>query len=242
MGVRAGARGARHRRDPRAVRPLRRAARRSSRDRASGSSRSRRRPRNALFEVALAGAEDVDLAVSAARRRIRRRLGEARAVRAREVPLPDRAHHPGALPRARGRRVARRRQADPRVARRRPSARRRPLLLLRGLGGQARVRVSRTGRRDRSALRHRSSPGTSRCSCSSWKIAPALACGNTVVLKPAETTPLTALHLRGHLPAGGASAGRGQHRHRRRQRPAATSFATTASTSSRSPARPRSGS
>ena len=27
----------------------------------------------------------------------------------------------------------------------------------------------------------------------SWKIAPALACGNTVVLKPAQTTPLTAL-------------------------------------------------
>ena len=29
----------------------------------------------------------------------------------------------------------------------------------------------------------------------SWKIAPAIACGNTVVLKPAETTPLTALKL-----------------------------------------------
>lgn len=28
-----------------------------------------------------------------------------------------------------------------------------------------------------------------------WKIAPALACGNTVVLKPAETTPLTCLKL-----------------------------------------------
>ena len=28
-----------------------------------------------------------------------------------------------------------------------------------------------------------------------WKIAPALACGNTVVLKPAETTPLTSLAL-----------------------------------------------
>jgi aldehyde dehydrogenase (NAD+) len=28
-----------------------------------------------------------------------------------------------------------------------------------------------------------------------WKIAPALACGNTIVLKPAETTPLTALKL-----------------------------------------------
>ncbi|MCP4001705.1 MAG: aldehyde dehydrogenase family protein, partial [Gammaproteobacteria bacterium] len=28
-----------------------------------------------------------------------------------------------------------------------------------------------------------------------WKIAPALACGNTIVLKPAEQTPLTALRL-----------------------------------------------
>jgi acyl-CoA reductase-like NAD-dependent aldehyde dehydrogenase len=40
-----------------------------------------------------------------------------------------------------------------------------------------------------------------------WKIAPALACGNTVVLKPAETTPLTALAfadicLQAGLPAG----------------------------------------
>lgn len=40
-----------------------------------------------------------------------------------------------------------------------------------------------------------------------WKIAPALACGNTVVLKPAETTPLTALILaeimeQAQLPAG----------------------------------------
>jgi aldehyde dehydrogenase (NAD+) len=40
-----------------------------------------------------------------------------------------------------------------------------------------------------------------------WKIAPALACGNTVVLKPAETTPLTVLLLcevfqQADLPAG----------------------------------------
>jgi acyl-CoA reductase-like NAD-dependent aldehyde dehydrogenase len=28
-----------------------------------------------------------------------------------------------------------------------------------------------------------------------WKVAPALACGNAVVLKPAEQTPLTALEL-----------------------------------------------
>ena len=41
----------------------------------------------------------------------------------------------------------------------------------------------------------------------SWKIAPALAAGNTVVLKPAETTPLTALLFaevcqQADLPAG----------------------------------------
>ena len=40
-----------------------------------------------------------------------------------------------------------------------------------------------------------------------WKVAPALACGNTVVLKPAETTPLTALMFadvcrQADLPAG----------------------------------------
>jgi len=28
-----------------------------------------------------------------------------------------------------------------------------------------------------------------------WKMAPALSCGNTVVIKPAEQTPLTALHV-----------------------------------------------
>ena len=53
-----------------------------------------------------------------------------------------------------------------------------------------------------------------------WKLAPALAAGNTVVLKPAETTPLTALLFCDVLPPGRAPAGRGQHRHRRRLRPA----------------------
>jgi len=28
-----------------------------------------------------------------------------------------------------------------------------------------------------------------------WKIAPALACGNTIVIKPSESTPLTALRM-----------------------------------------------
>ena len=40
-----------------------------------------------------------------------------------------------------------------------------------------------------------------------WKIAPALACGNTVVLKPAETTPLTALKLAEVLQEAGLPKG-----------------------------------
>ena len=40
-----------------------------------------------------------------------------------------------------------------------------------------------------------------------WKIAPALACGNTVVLKPAETTPLTALLLAEVIAEAGVPAG-----------------------------------
>ena len=51
-----------------------------------------------------------------------------------------------------------------------------------------------------------------------WKLAPALACGNTAVLKPAETTPLTALLLAEIMPGGRPPAGRREHRHRRRCR------------------------
>jgi acyl-CoA reductase-like NAD-dependent aldehyde dehydrogenase len=40
-----------------------------------------------------------------------------------------------------------------------------------------------------------------------WKIAPALACGNTVVLKPSELTPLTALRLADILQEAGVPAG-----------------------------------
>ena len=52
----------------------------------------------------------------------------------------------------------------------------------------------------------------------SWKIMPALVCGNTVVFKPASQTPLSAHQLREGARGGGHSAWRRQHRHRRRRR------------------------
>ena len=50
-----------------------------------------------------------------------------------------------------------------------------------------------------------------------WKIAPAIALGNTVVLKPAEFTSLTALLFAEICRDGRRAEGRGQHRHRRRR-------------------------
>ena len=51
-----------------------------------------------------------------------------------------------------------------------------------------------------------------------WKMAPALAAGNTLVLKPAELTPLTALGVREAGAGGRAAGGRGERRGRSRQR------------------------
>ena len=49
-----------------------------------------------------------------------------------------------------------------------------------------------------------------------WKLGPALAAGNTVVLKPSEQTPLTSLKLGDHL-RGVVSARRREHHLRARQ-------------------------
>ena len=78
--------------------------------------------------------------------RLAAELVEAQTRRARQVPVPDRPCAAGTGARIRGDRDARRRQADPRVARHRRAARGGALLLLRGLGRQARLRLSRPAR------------------------------------------------------------------------------------------------
>ena len=76
----------------------------------------------------------------------------------------------------------------------------------------------------------------------SWKLGPALACGNTVVLKPAELTPLSALRLARARARGGDPGGRRQRPRRQGLgRRAAGSSSTRTSPRSASRARPRSG-
>ena len=98
-----------------------------------------------LAEIAQVGPRRREARSRRRARGVRERLVGAPRLRACEVPVPDLARAPGACPRARRARVAERRQADPRVARRRPPARCGALLLLRRLGGQARVRVPEPG-------------------------------------------------------------------------------------------------
>ena len=78
---------------------------------------------------------------------------------------------------------------------------------------------------------------------STWRIAPALAAGNTVVLKPAEWSPLSVDAARRGARGGRPAAGRVQRRARlRRDGRRAALARIRASTSSASPARPRPGS
>ena len=80
-------------------------------------------------------------------------------------------------------------------------------------GQRPRLHAARAGRRGR----RRSCRGTSRCMMAVWKIAPALAAGYTVVLKPAEQTPLTALRLGELIAEAGIPRRRRQRRHRLRR-------------------------
>ncbi len=57
-----------------------------------------------------------------------------------------------------------------------------------------------------------------------WKILPAIAAGNTIVLKPAEITPLTSLMFAEACHRGGHPGRRGQRRHRHRARSRASAW------------------
>ena len=157
-----------------------------------------------------------------------------------QVPVPDRPDHPGALARAGRAGVARQRQADPRVPRRRHAAGRRALLLLRRLGRQAGLR--RASARDPRPLGVAGQviPWNFPLLMLAWKIAPALACGQHGGAQARRDHPADRAAVRRDLPAGRPAARRGQHRHRRRRHRPRAGRATRASTRSRSPAPPRS--
>ena len=157
---------------------------------------------------------------------------------------------------ARRARDARQRQADRRRARRRRAAGRRPLPLHGRLGDQDRA-ATRSRSRCPTRPARTSTPTRAKepvgvvgqiipwnfpLLMAAWKLGPALAAGCTVVLKPAEQTPLSALRLGELIQEAGLPGRRRQHRHRLRRDGGAALAAHATSTRSPSPARPRSAS
>ena len=193
-----------------------------------------------LARVGVADAGDVDRAVARRARGVRRRVVEAEACRARQVHLSHRAPPAGARARVRGHRVAGRRQADPRVARRRRAARGGTLLLLRRLGGQARVRVSRQAA---ARPRRRRPDHPLELSAAHGRVEDR-AGARVRQHRRAEAGGDDAAHgaqARGAHPRRRPAARRREHRHRSPARPARRSWRIPASTRSPSPARRRSG-
>ena len=139
------------------------------------------------------------------------------------------------------------RQADPRDARRRHAARDRPLPLLRRLhpraGGRRSARSTTTPSPTTSTSRSASSaqiiPWNFPLLMAAWKLAPALAAGNCVVLKPAEQTPASILVLDGAHPATCCRPACSTSSTASASRPASRSRRASASPRSRSPARRR---
>ncbi len=145
-------------------------------------------------EIALGSAADVDKAVKAARRAYGKDVGQDARTRARRVSLPHCPPPAGENPRPGCRSnplTAARRSARAATSICRWSPR---ISLPRGVGRQAGLRVSRP---PTAAARGGGSdhPLNFPLLMAAWKLAPALACGNTCVLKPAETTSVTAMHL-----------------------------------------------
>ena len=166
-----------------------------------------------LAEVPEAGPEDVDLAVAAARDAFDSSWRGSLRQGASQVAVSDRARAPGARARVRGPRVHERRQADQGVARHRSPPRRGALLLLRGLGRQARLRVPRARRE---ADRRRGTGDPVELPDADGGVE-ARACARNRQHVGAEARRDDAAHrpaARRGDPAGGAAAGGGQRDHR----------------------------
>ena len=193
-----------------------------------------------LAEVAEAGAADVDLAVRAARRAYDRVWSRMSGRRARQVPVPHRPHHARSARASspcwraldNGKPIKESRDVDMPLA---------AAYFFYYAGWADKLDHAGLGPDPQPlGVAGQVIPWNFPLLMLAWKIAPALACGNTVVLKPAETTPLTALLFaeicqQADLPPGVVNivTGAGD------DRPARWS-STPASTRWRSPARPRS--
>ena len=133
---------------------------------------------------------------------------------ARPRPAPRRRPDPRPQPRARRARDPRHRQAALRDAGRRLGLRRRrPRMVRRASPPPSPARrstsaaTSSTPAASRSASASASAPGTIPSQIACWKAAPALACGNALIFKPSELTPLGALKLGEILAEAGLPAG-----------------------------------
>ena len=143
----------------------------------------------------------IDKAVAAAEKAFTTGRGPPR----RNVGLPpeDRRPHRGRSQRVRQTRGAELRQADQRRPQRRSAGHRRLLPLFRRRGAldagrrRRRICVGHTSmiRRDPIGVVASIAPWNYPLMMMAWKLAPAIAGGNTVVFKPSEQTPLTALKL-----------------------------------------------
>ena len=186
-----------------------------------------------LAEIAYGKAEDIDRAVQAARRAFDeespwRRMNASDRGR---IDLEDRRADRGARRRARDARVARQRQAV-RDRRARPTSRSSADLFRYMAGWPTKIEgttvpisaLPAPGEYLAYTLREpvgvvgQIIPWNFPLLMAAWKLGPALACGCTVVLKPAEQTPLSALRLGELLQEAGLPGRRRQHRHRLRRR------------------------
>ena len=178
----------------------------------------------AIAEAPLSGEEDVDRAVAAAARRVRglgrRHAGRARAGAA-QAGRRDRGATPTRSPTSspptrasRGRRSSTTRSRSWWTT---CASSRAPRASMEGrAAGEYTEGYTSIIRREPIGVIGQIAPWNYPLMMAVWKIGPALATGNTVVLKPAETTPVSTLKL-AELAADIFPAGRAQRDHRPRR-------------------------